>query len=196
VTSARSGRAAQPDFRGSPSPEVDVPQSQVLSDPAASPFDVSRPLLVRSWKDCGSDVAWVEVAGELDITTAPALEQTLHDAELRARLVVLDLRKLSFTDSCGVRVISLANVRASRGGRRLVLVRGPSQMSLTFTLAASDVLEFVDLNPGEPVVQALLQLPQGPGSIKRCPGACPTLNQGSTIPHATRTKRAGALAPR
>ena len=88
------------------------------------------------------------------------LEQTLRAAELRARMVVLDLRELTFTDSCGVHVIMKASIRADRAGRRLVLVRGPSQADRMFTLINSDVLEIVDLDPGEPVVSALSQLAQ------------------------------------
>jgi stage II sporulation protein AA (anti-sigma F factor antagonist) len=135
-------------------------QSLVLPDAVASRSAIPRQALLRSWKDCGRDVAWVQIAGELDIATAPALEQTLRDAELRARMVVLDLRELTFTDSCGVHVIMKASMRADRAGRRLVLVRGPSQADRMFTLINSDVLEIVDLDPGEPVVSALSQLAQ------------------------------------
>jgi anti-anti-sigma factor len=103
-------------------------------------------------------VAWVQVVGELDIVTAPALEQALRDAELRARLVVLDLRELTFTDLSGVHVITNASVRADRAGRRLVLVRGPAQIDRIFTLTTSGVLEIVDLDPGEPVTHAPSQL--------------------------------------
>jgi len=135
-----------------------MPQTQIIPDPAATRFDLAQQALVRSWKDCGSDVAWVQVVGELDIATAPALEQTLRDAELRARLVVLDLRELTFTDSSGVRVITNASVRADRASRRLVLVRGPAQADRILTLTTSNLLEIVDLNPGEPVTHALSQL--------------------------------------
>ena len=133
-------------------------QTLVISDPAARRFDVFQQALVRSWKDCGSDVAWVQVVGELDIVTAPALEQALRDAELRAPLVVLDLRELTFTDSSGVHVITNASARADRAGRRLVLVRGPAQVDRMLTLITSDVPEIVDLDPGEPVAHALSQL--------------------------------------
>ncbi len=133
-------------------------QTLVLRDSAASRADIPQQAVVRTWKDCGSEVAWVQVAGELDIATAPALEQTLHDAELRARLVVLDLRELTYTDSCGLHVIINASIRANQAGRRLVLVRGPSQADRLFTLTAPDALEIVDLDAGEPAAHALSQL--------------------------------------
>ena len=135
-----------------------MPQTLVIPEPPASRFDVPQRALVRSWKDCGSDVAWVQVVGELDIVASPALEQTLRDAELRAPLVVLDLRELIFIDSSGVRVITNASARADRADRGLVLVRGPAQVDRMFTLITSDVPEIVDLDPGEPVAHALSQL--------------------------------------
>ena len=137
-----------------------MPQTLVFPGSTASRAPIPRQALVRTWKDCGSDVAWVQVAGKLDIATSPALEQTLRDAELRARLVVLDLRELTLTDSCGTDVIMNANSRAHCAGRRLVLVRDPSQADRMFALTTSDVLEIVELDPGEPVVRALLQLAQ------------------------------------
>ena len=137
-----------------------MPQTLAAPHSAASHTDIAPQALIRSWKDCGSDIAWVQVTGELDIATAPALERTLFDAELRARLVALDLRELTFTDSCGVRVIVSASIRADRAGRRLVLVRGPSQVDRMFALTASDALEVVDLPPGEPLVHARSQLAQ------------------------------------
>lgn len=135
-----------------------MPQTLVIPDPAATRSDVWQRPLIRSWKDCGSDVAWVQVVGELDIVTAPALEQALRDAELRAQLVVLDLRELTFTDSSGVHVITNASVRADRAGRRLVLVRGPSQADRMLTLTTPNLPEIVNLDPGEPVAHALSQL--------------------------------------
>ncbi|HEY5430139.1 MAG TPA: STAS domain-containing protein [Solirubrobacteraceae bacterium] len=110
-------------------------------------------------RDESFDVAWVHLAGELDIASAARLEGMLRRAQLRARLVVLDLRDLTFMDSRGVRVIVYANLRARRAGRRLVLLRGPSQIQRLFALSgASELLQIVDLAPGEPAVQVLLQL--------------------------------------
>ena len=124
-------------------------QTLVISDPPASRFDVSQQVVVRSWKDCGCDVAWVRVVGELDpVVTSLVLEQTLRDAELRAPLVVLDLRELAFTDSSGVRVITSASARVARAGRRLVLVRGPAQADRMLALIPSDVPEIVSPRSG------------------------------------------------
>jgi anti-anti-sigma factor len=138
-------------------------QTLVISESDAGRSKALPDALVHLWEDRGTDVAWVRVVGELDIATAPALEQALRSAELRARLVMLDLRELTFTDSCGVNVISAASDRARGAGRRLVLVRGPTQADRMFALMTSDALEIVDLDPDEPVVEGPPQLPLGPG---------------------------------
>jgi anti-anti-sigma factor len=45
------------------------------------------------------------VAGELDIATAPELDRTLRE-EIARGPVVLDLARLTFMDSTGIRVLS------------------------------------------------------------------------------------------
>ena len=103
-------------------------------------------------------VVSVYVAGELDIASALDLERMLRRAELRAPLVVLDLRDLTFIDSRGVRVISYASSRARLAGRRLVLLRGPLQVQRLLELSGSaEHLEIVDLAESEPAIQVLLQ---------------------------------------
>jgi anti-sigma B factor antagonist len=110
-------------------------------------------------RDGGLDAACVRATGELDITNAPQLAELLGQAEERCQRVVLDLRELTFMDSAGVHVIVDATLRATAAGRRLVLVRGPSNVDRVFDLTrASDTLEIVDLDPVEPPVLALLEL--------------------------------------
>ena len=103
----------------------------------------------------GLDAAWVSVAGELDIETAPELEQTLHKSQQLAHLTVLDLRELAFMDCAGVHAIVDASLRGRRDGRRLVLVRGRPDIYRMFTLTGStgDV-DIADLDPVQPPVDA------------------------------------------
>jgi anti-anti-sigma factor len=111
-----------------------------------------------SCTDGSPDAAWVHAAGELDIATVAQLVQILLVSQLRARLVVLDLRELEFIDSSGVHAIMNASIRARRLGGRLVLLRAPPNVDRMLTLAAcSDDVEIGDLNPVEPPPQALLQ---------------------------------------
>jgi anti-anti-sigma factor len=101
----------------------------------------------------------VRVGGVIDFDTAPQLERTLRQAELRSRLIVLDLRGLSSIDIAAVHVIVYAETHARRTGRRLVLVRGAPQVDHVFDLTgASEVLEIVDLERAAPAIQVVLQL--------------------------------------
>jgi anti-sigma B factor antagonist len=109
--------------------------------------------------DGGSGVACIYLAAELDIASAPRLERVLRQAERQARLVVLDLRDLTFMDSFGLRLIVASNHRAHRTGRRLVLLRGPSQVQRLLTVTgAGEGLEIAELSDIEPAAQSLLQL--------------------------------------
>jgi anti-sigma B factor antagonist len=109
------------------------------------------PPFICTWEAGGSRAAWVYVAGDLDLVTAPQLRQTLAEAQLDTRLVVLDLREVTLIDSSGVHVILDAAAEARREWGRLMLVRGsvPVERMLTLTKVADRVL-MVDLEPGEP----------------------------------------------
>ncbi|HEX2424942.1 MAG TPA: STAS domain-containing protein [Actinomycetota bacterium] len=94
--------------------------------------------------EAGADVAVVGVAGDLDLSTAPELERSLTGVQTDGRPVVLDLRRLSFMDSSGLRVILAADARARSAGTRLVLVEGPPGVQRVFQLTLLDRrLEFV-----------------------------------------------------
>jgi anti-sigma B factor antagonist len=113
-----------------------------------------RPPFACSCTNGGMDTAWVHVRGELDLATTPQLEQTLN--ETQARLVVLDLRELAFIDSCGMHAIVRAGTRARQTGRRLVLVRVPSNVERVFTLTGiSGQVEIGDVDPVAPPVHAV-----------------------------------------
>jgi anti-anti-sigma factor len=110
----------------------------------------------------GRDSAWIRVAGELDLATSAQLRDALHEAERRARRIVLDLRQLTFMDSSGVHVIVDANNRARRSGGRLVLTRGPDSVDRLFALTGTAaVVDVVELGGFEPPVQALVRLAHG-----------------------------------
>jgi anti-anti-sigma factor len=61
--------------------------------------------------------------GELDLATAPDLEELVLGRLAEGARVVLDLRGLSFMDSSGVRVLVAAHARASVDGCELTIVR-------------------------------------------------------------------------
>jgi anti-sigma B factor antagonist len=75
------------------------------------------------------------LSGELDVVSAPQLEQLLSEvlAQPHAR-VMLDLNGLQFVDSAGVSVLIKAKQRAGAEGRTLVLRRPTEQLERVFAL--------------------------------------------------------------
>jgi anti-sigma B factor antagonist len=67
--------------------------------------------------------AHVTLRGELDLATAPELEQLLNVRIDDSQDVVVDLRGLEFMDSSGIRVLVAAHARAGRAGTQLFVVR-------------------------------------------------------------------------
>ena len=136
-----------------------MPQASVVTSSIAARRYAPPPPFECSWRPGGSGAAWVHVAGELDLASSFTLEQTLREAQQCARVVVLDLRELTFIESTGVHVIldAAANVRPGKG--RLIVVRGPTHVdrALTLTDASSQVM-IIDLHPSEAPARALLQL--------------------------------------
>jgi anti-sigma B factor antagonist len=127
-----------------------VPQASAVRTPATA-RDYATPPFVCSWEIGGSEAAWVRVEGELDLATSPQFRQTLGEAQRAARVVVLDLRELSFIESSGVHVILDAAGDARRNGGQLMIVRGPARVDrlLTLTEVSKQVVIF-DLAPDEP----------------------------------------------
>jgi anti-sigma B factor antagonist len=136
-----------------------MPQGSVVTSSIAARRYTPPPPFECSWRPGGSGAAWVHVAGELDLASSFTLEQTLREAQQSARVVVLDLRELTFIESSGVHVILDAAGGGRRGDGRLILVRGPTHVDRAFTLTrvSSQVL-IVDLDPSEAPVRALLEL--------------------------------------
>jgi anti-anti-sigma factor len=91
--------------------------------------------------------AIVLVRGELDLATAPDLEEVVCERLDAGQEVVLDLRELDFMDSSGLRVLVTAHARAVDGGPRFAVVRPPEGGAVAKILAIAGVdqeLELVD----------------------------------------------------
>ena len=86
------------------------------------------------------------LAGELDIASAEDLEKQLAAAEVDApATLVLDLRRVEFIDSTGIRTLMAADERARSQGRRLAMVRGPNAVARILAVTQLDQhLEIVD----------------------------------------------------
>jgi anti-anti-sigma factor len=86
--------------------------------------------------------------GELDIASVQQAEVELQRAEgeIGGGLpLVVDLRELTFMDSTGLRFILGAQTRASKAGRRFMVVRGPEPVERVFRVTRVDsLIEMVD----------------------------------------------------
>jgi anti-sigma B factor antagonist len=79
------------------------------------------------------DQVHLAVSGELDLASAPRIEEALRGVEEQSpAVVVLDLRGLEFMDSTGLRTILAADARAKEAGRRLVVVEGDENIRRVF----------------------------------------------------------------
>ena len=89
-------------------------------------------------------IVTVFLAGELDLASAPRLEEQLASLEERQPpRIVIDLGGLAFIDSSGLRVLLLADSRARERGYELVLLPGPEPVQRVFEMTgALDVLRF------------------------------------------------------
>jgi anti-sigma B factor antagonist len=88
----------------------------------------------------------VALVGELDLSTVGKVQDELNRVEAAGpATVVVDLSKLSFLDSTGLRCIVTADERAREAGRRVVIVRGPDAVQRVFSITRlEDRLEIVD----------------------------------------------------
>jgi anti-anti-sigma factor len=88
----------------------------------------------------------VVLIGELDIASADRLEAQLAAIEVDSpATLVLDLRRVEFVDSTGLRTLIAADERARSQGRRLAVVCGPDAVARLLSLTRLDQrLEIVD----------------------------------------------------
>jgi anti-anti-sigma factor len=93
------------------------------------------------------EVAVVALSGELDVAGAALLEHELDRvaADHDPRALVLDLSRLDFMDSTGLRLVVLADQQAREHGRRFALVRGQEDVQRVFEITRMvDRLTFLD----------------------------------------------------
>jgi anti-anti-sigma factor len=88
----------------------------------------------------------VALMGELDLSTVAKVQEELRKVEATSPpTFVVDLSKLTFLDSTGLRCIVTADERARDQGRRVVIVRGPDPVQRVFAITRlEERLEMVD----------------------------------------------------
>jgi anti-sigma B factor antagonist len=107
-----------------------------VSQPKAPSTSSDPPGAAASVTEAAGQRAVVEVSGELDMSTGPALERQLaalvNDGVTD---VVLDLSRVSFIDSSGlsVLVVALKRLRSRGGALRLAGCQSPVQTVLDLT---------------------------------------------------------------
>ena len=84
--------------------------------------------------------------GELDLSTVGKVQDELRRIEASSPpVLVLDLSKLTFLDSTGLRCLVTADERGRDGGRRVVIVRGPEPVQRVFSITRlEERLDMVD----------------------------------------------------
>lgn len=116
-------------------------EENVAADPRATPFSVS------SEDEGGATV--ITVVGELDLSTAPQLEECLRSAGAN---VVVDLSACEFIDSTGIALI----VRAAQGrdgdGARIALCGLKQQVLRVLQVAGVE-----DMIPTKPTRQEAIE---------------------------------------
>jgi anti-sigma B factor antagonist len=87
----------------------------------------------------------LRAAGEIDITSAPALRSALLPALESAERVVLDLSEVSFLGSSGLAVLVEGREQAQQGGRELRLVC--TSRIVIRALEATGLRDLFDISP-------------------------------------------------
>lgn len=87
----------------------------------------------------------IAVRGELDLATAPQLEEAVLPPLRDGGSVLLDLRRLAFMDSTGVRVIVAAHLAAQEHGGHLRIARTDPQGPVGRVLEISGLDTMLDV---------------------------------------------------
>ncbi|HEX8073721.1 MAG TPA: STAS domain-containing protein [Thermoleophilaceae bacterium] len=76
--------------------------------------------------------------GEIDMATANRVAEALAGAGPEQRVIVLDLREVTFLDTSGVRLVVAEQRRAQEGSHRFAVVRGPAGVQRIFSISGLD----------------------------------------------------------
>ncbi len=105
----------------------------------AAPWSSTTFVAATEWLDSGAPV--ISVTGELDLATAPVLEEALHGVSDNGRgAVTVDLAGCSFIDLRGLHVLLDARARLVRTGRPLILITGNPTLLRVFKITRVDCL--------------------------------------------------------
>jgi anti-anti-sigma factor len=95
---------------------------------------------------CAGESARLTLSGELDLATVPRVEQAV-DAMLAkgVRTLVIDLARVGFVDSSGLRLFIVLDQRASSEGWKLSLTRPKERVMTVFRVSGvEETLPFAE----------------------------------------------------
>jgi len=97
---------------------------------------------------CPDGTVRLSLEGELDMASAPELVEALEELRAKDTWFVLDLRKLHFMDSTGLRAVVRVSKQVSAQGRSMRVIKGPDLVQKVFEITGADeMVEFVDAEP-------------------------------------------------
>jgi anti-anti-sigma factor len=105
-----------------------------------------KPSLFEVESERDGSHAQIAVAGELDLATSPQLDQKIGETLLDSvNQLTIDLSRLTFVDSSGLRLLIALHDRAREEGWRLSLVAPSEPARAIFQVSGADGhLPFVD----------------------------------------------------
>ncbi len=87
-----------------------------------------------------NDKVIIELEGRLDTTTAPSLEETFKEELVDARELVVDLAKLEYISSAGLRVLLMGQKTLNKQGKMVVKNANESITEIFDVTGFSDIL--------------------------------------------------------
>jgi anti-sigma B factor antagonist len=91
------------------------------------------------------DAIVVEVSGDVDLLTAPALSEELRRAQRTRSRVIVDLEKVDFMDCAALHVLANAATAPGPGEPLIAVTPGPPQVQKLFRLTGIDrMLRIID----------------------------------------------------
>ena len=94
---------------------------------------------LRVVTDGRNDITRMALSGELDMATVDVLTDALTNCESDgAKVLMLDLRDLTFMDSTGLRAFQQARTRSNENGHRLLFVGVPGRVRAVFEMTGME----------------------------------------------------------
>ena len=108
------------------------------------------PVEIHTFVDADRRVAHIRVAGEIDVATAPLLQDAIM-AQIHCRTnTIADLADVSFMDASGVGMLIKADQLARRRGVRLTVTHPTGLVARVLRLTQADRILDIDDRQGQP----------------------------------------------